>query len=104
MLTKLQSFLYFAYKGTSSATYFIFSRVTPLGAMMLLVLPVVVVMFLTYFKVAMLFLLILLIGLFACSLVMLWGRSATIEVKERRLPNYATVGAELTYIGKKNEI
>ena len=71
MIAKLQSFLYFAYKASSSSTYFVFSRVTPLGGLLMFVLPIVVVIFLTYFKIATLSLLVVLVSIFVFSFLML---------------------------------
>ena len=97
MIAKLQSFLYFAYKASSSSTYFVFSRVTPLGGLLMFVLPIVVVIFLTYFKIATLSLLVVLVSIFVFSFLMLWARCGKIEITERRLPNYAAVDKDLCY-------
>ena len=97
MITKLQTFLYPLYKASSSSTHFIFSRVTSLGAMMLVLLPIITAIFLAYFKLATLSLLVILIGVFSFSFLMLWVRGGKIEVQKRRLPKHATVGSELFY-------
>lgn len=96
-MAKIQSFFYFIYRASSSTTHYFFTRVTQLGVMVLMLIPIVTVVFLTYYRLASLYLLVLLSAAFLLSLTMLIFRRAKIEVKERILPSYATAGQKFSY-------
>lgn len=95
-MIKIHSFLYYLYRVTSSTSEIIFSRITPLGILIILLIPVTLIVFITYYKLATLYLLSLLIGILAFAAVTVLFRSAKLQIT-RNLPEMASVGQELTY-------
>ena len=97
MITKAQSFFYSVYRSSSSTTHFIFRRITPLGVLFLLLMPVVLIVFVTYYTLTTLYLFSFLCGVFLFSVVSVFFKLARVRV-ERELPEVALVGEDFTYI------
>ncbi len=97
MITKAQSLFYSVYWSSSSTTHFIFRRITPLGVLFLLLVPVILIVFVTYYQLATLYLFSFLCGVFLFSSVAVFFKLARVHV-ERELPEVASVGEEFTYM------
>ncbi len=96
MIIKIQSLLYYLYRATSSASQSLFSRITPLGILIFLLIPVTLIVFITYYKLATLYLFSLLFGILAFSMVTVFFKSARLKIV-RELPAMASAGQELSY-------
>jgi uncharacterized protein (DUF58 family) len=96
MIIKIQSLLYYIYRATSSAANYFFSRVTSLGILIFLLIPATLIVFITYYKLATLYLFSLLCGILVCSVASVLFRSAKLKIV-RELPPMASAGQEITY-------
>ncbi len=95
-MIKLQTFFYLIYRATSSSSYFLSNRVTPLGLIILFLMPASMVVFITYYKPPTLYLFCLFCGILSFSLFSVFLRSAKLKIV-RKLPSFASVGQEITY-------
>lgn len=96
MIIKIQSLLYYAYRVTSSSSHYFSRRITPLGFLILLLIPATLIVFITYYKLATLYLFSLFCGILAFSVVTVFFKSAKLKIV-RTLPPMASVGQEITY-------
>ena len=97
MVTKAQSLFYYIYRATSSGAYFIFNRITPLGILFLLLIVANGIVFVTYYKLATLYLFSLLCGVLLFSIFTVFFKFSNVRVT-RELPEIATIGKDLTYV------
>lgn len=97
MIIKLQSLFYYLYRATSSSTYYLSRRVTPLGFLILLLIPATLMVFIAYYKLATLYLCSLFCGILAFSMIAVFFRSAKLKIV-RKLPPFASVGQEISYL------
>jgi len=95
-MIKIQSLLYYIYRATSSSSHYFSSRVTPLGILIFLLVPATLIVFITYYKLATLYLFSLLCGVLAFSVVTVLFRSAKLKIV-RELPPMASAGQEVSY-------
>jgi len=103
MIFKFQSLLYFTYRVTSSITRFFADRVTPLGVIIVLLIPLVLIVFVTYYRLTTLYFLSLLCGILVFSIITVFFKSAKL-VLTRELPEFASVGKDLIYaVSCKND-
>ena len=96
-MIKLQSLFYHIYRATSSSTDYFSSRVTSLGILILLLVPASLIVFITYYKLATLYLCALFFGILVFSTVAVFFRSAKLKII-RKLPPFASVGQEISYV------
>jgi len=96
MALKVRSVLYFIYKVASSISYFLVNRITPLGALVLLSLPVILIVFITYYKLATLYFLLLVCSMLLFSLTTAFLKMAKLKLR-RELPSVASAGQEFLY-------
>jgi len=99
MVIKIQLLLYYIYRAASSSSHYLSSRITPLGILILLLLPATIIVFITYYKLATLYLFSLLCGILIFSVVTVFFRSAKLKIV-RELPPVASVGQEISYTVK----
>lgn len=103
MITQIQSFLYYIYRATSSFKGYLLNRVTPLGVLVLLLVPATLVVFVTYYKLATLYLFSLLCGVLIFSVLTVFFKFTRLDVV-RELPRVASAGQEISYVMRCHNI
>ena len=98
-MIKLQSLFYYIYRATSSSSNYLSSRVTPLGFLIILLIPATLIVFITYYKLPTLYLFSLFSGILLFSIATVFFRSAKLKIV-RDLPPMASVGKEISYVVK----
>jgi len=94
---KIQSELYRTYRLSSSLTYYVKTRVRPLGWMLLFIFPVLVIFIDAYSKMTSFFLMSVVLSLGLVSLLFVFLRRRKCSVSGE-LPSIATFGNQMSYL------